>query len=443
MMINVEIMEKVKNGESFLIEGGKKLRGNVRINGAKNAALPIIAGALLAEGSSVIENVPKLLDIYTMIEVISHLGAKVEFAEDGRLFIDPTGLDQYIAPYGLVKKMRASILVMGPLLARLGKAKISLPGGCAIGPRPVDLHLLGFKTLGADVHFDKGYIYAEVEKFRGNYIYLDFPSVGATENIMMAAVLADGETIIENAAREPEVVDLANFLNKMGANIEGAGTDLIKIRGVKSLKGVNNHKVISDRIEAGTFMIAAAITKGDVLLEDINPEFLHAVIVKLRSIGIEVREFENSIHVLGNNGIHAVDIKTMPYPGFPTDMQAQMMSLLSVSDGISIITENIFENRFTHVGELKRMGADIRIEGHSAIVKGVECLSGAEVTAHDLRAGASLIIAGLVSDGTTKVNGVYHIDRGYEGIEKKLNALGAHIKRVNLLEEEEVGYAEG
>ncbi len=443
MMINVEIMEKVKNGESFLIEGGKKLRGNVRINGAKNAALPIIAGALLAEGSSVIENVPKLLDIYTMIEVISHLGAKVEFAEDGRLFIDPTGLDQYIAPYGLVKKMRASILVMGPLLARLGKAKISLPGGCAIGPRPVDLHLLGFKTLGADVHFDKGYIYAEVEKFRGNYIYLDFPSVGATENIMMAAVLAKGETIIENAAREPEVVDLANFLNKMGANIEGAGTDLIKIRGVKSLKGVNNHKVISDRIEAGTFMIAAAITKGDVLLEDINPEFLHAVIVKLRSIGIEVREFENSIHVLGNNGIHAVDIKTMPYPGFPTDMQAQMMSLLSVSDGISIITENIFENRFTHVGELKRMGADIRIEGHSAIVKGVECLSGAEVTAHDLRAGASLIIAGLVSDGTTKVNGVYHIDRGYEGIEKKLNALGAHIKRVNLLEEEEVGYAEG
>ena len=443
MMINVEIMEKVKNGQSFLIEGGKKLRGNVRINGAKNAALPIIAGALLAEGSSVIENVPKLLDIYTMIEVISHLGAKVEFTEDGRLFIDPTGLDQYIAPYGLVKKMRASILVMGPLLARLGKAKISLPGGCAIGPRPVDLHLLGFKTLGADVHFDKGYIYAEVEKFRGNYIYLDFPSVGATENIMMAAVLADGETIIENAAREPEVVDLANFLNKMGANIEGAGTDLIKIRGVKSLKGVNNHKVISDRIEAGTFMIAAAITKGDVLLEDINPEFLHAVIVKLRSIGIEVREFENSIHVLGNNGIHAVDIKTMPYPGFPTDMQAQMMSLLSVSDGISIITENIFENRFTHVGELKRMGADIRIEGHSAIVKGVECLSGAEVTAHDLRAGASLIIAGLVSDGTTKVNGVYHIDRGYEGIEKKLNALGAHIKRVNLLEEEEVGYAEG
>ena len=443
MMINVEIMEKVKNGESFLIEGGKKLRGNVRINGAKNAALPIIAGALLAEGPSVIENVPKLLDIYTMIEVISHLGAKVEFTEDGRLFIDPTGLDQYIAPYGLVKKMRASILVMGPLLARLGKAKISLPGGCAIGPRPVDLHLLGFKTLGADVHFDKGYIYAEVEKFRGNYIYLDFPSVGATENIMMAAVLAKGETIIENAAREPEVVDLANFLNKMGANIEGAGTDLIKIRGVKSLKGVNNHKVISDRIEAGTFMIAAAITKGDVLLEDINPEFLHAVIVKLRSIGIEVREFVSSIHVLGNNGIHAVDIKTMPYPGFPTDMQAQMMSLLSVSDGISIITENIFENRFTHVGELKRMGADIRIEGHSAIVKGVKCLSGAEVTAHDLRAGASLIIAGLVSDGTTKVNGVYHIDRGYEGIEKKLNALGAHIKRVNLLEEEEVGYAEG
>ncbi len=442
MIINVEIMEKVKNGESFLIEGGKKLRGNVRINGAKNAALPIIAGALLAEGPSVIENVPKLLDIYTMIEVISHLGAKVEFTEDGRLFIDPIGFDQYIAPYGLVKKMRASILVMGPLLAKLGRAKISLPGGCAIGPRPVDLHLLGFKTLGADVHFDKGYIYAEVEKFKGNYIYLDFPSVGATENIMMAAVLADGETIIENAAREPEVVDLANFLNKMGANIEGVGTDLIRIKGVKSLKGVNTHKVISDRIEAGTFMIAAAITKGDVLLEDINPEFLHAVIVKLRSIGVEVREFENSIHVLGNNGIHAVDIKTMPYPGFPTDMQAQIMSLLSVADGISIITENIFENRFTHVGELKRMGADIRIEGHSAIVKGVECLSGAEVTAHDLRAGASLIIAGLVSDGITKVNGVYHIDRGYEGIEKKLNALGAYIKRVNLLEDEEVGYAE-
>ncbi len=438
MMVSVEVMERIKNKEVLFIEGGKRLRGRVRINGAKNAALPIIAAALLGDGPSVIENVPKLLDIYTMIEVISHLGAKVEFTDDGRIFIDPANFDQYIAPYELVKKMRASILVMGPLLAKLGRAKISLPGGCAIGPRPVDLHLLGFKTLGADVHFDKGYIYAEVQKFKGSYIYLDFPSVGATENIMTAAVLAEGETVIENAAREPEVVDLGNFLEEMGANIEGVGTDLIRIRGVKKLRGVTSHRVISDRIEAGTFMIAGAITGGDILLEDINPEFLHAVIVKLRAAGVKVEEYENSIHVVGDDHIQAVDIKTMPYPGFPTDMQAQIMSLLSVANGISIVTENIFENRFTHVGELKRMGADIRIEGHSAIVKGVKKLSGAEVTAHDLRAGASLVIAGLVSDGMTKVSGVYHIDRGYEGIERKLNALGASIERVKTMEEEEV-----
>ncbi len=438
MMVNVEIMEKAKNREVFFIEGGKRLRGKVRINGAKNAALPIIAASLLGDTPSIIENVPKLLDIYTMIEVISHLGAKVEFTDEGRLYIDPANFDQYIAPYELVKKMRASILVMGPLLAKLGRAKISLPGGCAIGPRPVDLHLSGFKMLGAEVNFDKGYIYAEVQRFKGNYIYLDLPSVGATENIMTASVLAEGETIIENAAREPEVVDLGNFLQKMGANIEGVGTDLIRIKGVKSLRGVNFHRVIPDRIEAGTFMIAGAITKGDVLLDDINPEFLHAVIVKLRNMGIKVEEYENSIRVIGAENISAVDIKTMPYPGFPTDMQAQMMSLLSVANGISIVTENIFENRFTHVGELKRMGADIRIEGHSAIVKGVEKLSGAEVTAHDLRAGASLVIAGLVSDGLTRVSGVYHIDRGYEGIEKKLNALGASVERVKTMEEEEV-----
>ena len=438
MMITLNTKENLQNKDIFLIEGRKKLKGKVEINGAKNAALPIIAAALLADTPSVLENVPRLLDIYTMIEVISHLGAKIEFIGEKRLFIDPTNFNEYIAPYELVKKMRASILVMGPLLAKLRRAKISLPGGCAIGPRPVDLHLSGFKALGADVHFDKGYIYAEVEKFKGNYIYLDFPSVGATENIMMAAVLAEGETTIENAAREPEVVDLGNFLIKMGANIEGAGTDLVKIRGVKSLRGVNSHKIISDRIEAGTFMVAGAITGGDILLEDINPEFLHSVIVKIRSTGIKVEEYENSIRVVGNGWIQAVDIKTMPYPGFPTDMQAQIMSLLSVANGISIITENIFENRFTHVAELKRMGADIRIEGHSAIVKGVEKLSGTVVTAHDLRAGASLVLAGLAADGITKINGVYHIDRGYEGIEKKLNTLGANIKRTKFKEKEEV-----
>jgi len=438
MRPKVKIMEKIRNGELFVIEGGKRLKGKVKINGAKNAALPIIAAALLADSPSVIENVPKLLDIYTMIEVISHLGAKVEFSDDGKLSINPINFDQYIAPYELVKKMRASILVMGPLLAKLGKAKISLPGGCAIGPRPVDLHLSGFKILGADVNFDKGYIYAEVNRFKGNYIYLDFPSVGATENIMMAASLAEGETIIENAAREPEVVDLGDFLKKMGADIDGVGSDLIRIKGVKNLNGVSSHKVISDRIEAGTFMIAGAITKGDIVLEDINPEFLHAVIVKLKNMGLKVYEYKDSVRVMNGEYIQGVDIKTMPYPGFPTDMQAQMMSLLSVSNGISIVTENIFENRFTHVGELKRMGADIRIEGHSAIIKGVERLSGAEVTAHDLRAGASLIIAGLASDGITRVNGVYHIDRGYENIEEKLNALGASIKRVKTMEEKEV-----
>jgi UDP-N-acetylglucosamine 1-carboxyvinyltransferase len=413
----------------FLITGGKRLEGSVEISGAKNSALSIMAATLLTKDVCILRNIPHLTDVDTMIAVIRKLGIKVEWKEDNTLYIDSDYFNNYEAPYELVKKMRASILVMGPLLARLHKAKISLPGGCAIGARPVDFHIKGFETLGAQVEVDKGYIKAEVNKLRGGDIYLDFPSLGATENIMMAASLAEGVTKIENAAKDPEVVELGNFLIKMGAKIEGLGTDLIKINGVKKLNGVD-YNIIPDRIEAGTYMIAAAITSGDILIEKIDPLLIKPLIVKLEEAGVKIKQEKDFIEVIGSNSINAVDIKTLPYPGFPTDIQPQFMALNCVANGTSVITETVFENRFAHTGDLIRMGADIKVEGRSAIIKGVKKLSAAPVMASDLRGGAALILAGLVADGTTELSRIYHLDRGYVNLEKKLTDLGADIHRV-------------
>jgi UDP-N-acetylglucosamine 1-carboxyvinyltransferase len=417
------------DSEKFLITGGKRLEGSVEISGAKNSALSIMAATLLTKDVCILRNIPHLTDVDTMIAVIRKLGIKVEWKEDNTLYIDSDYFNNYEAPYELVKKMRASILVMGPLLARLHKAKISLPGGCAIGARPVDFHIKGFETLGAQVEVDKGYIKAEVNKLRGGDIYLDFPSLGATENIMMAASLAEGVTKIENAAKDPEVVELGNFLIKMGAKIEGLGTDLIKINGVKKLNGVD-YNIIPDRIEAGTYMIAAAITSGDILIEKIDPLLIKPLIVKLEEAGVKIKQEKDFIEVIGSNSINAVDIKTLPYPGFPTDIQPQFMALNCVANGTSVITETVFENRFAHTGDLIRMGADIKVEGRSAIIKGVKKLSAAPVMASDLRGGAALILAGLVADGTTELSRIYHLDRGYVNLEKKLTDLGADIHRV-------------
>jgi len=417
------------DSEKFIITGGKRLEGSVEISGAKNSALSIMAATLLTKDVCILRNIPHLTDVDTMIAVIRKLGIKVEWKEDNTLYIDSDYFNNYEAPYELVKKMRASILVMGPLLARLHKAKISLPGGCAIGARPVDFHIKGFETLGAQVEVEKGYIKAEVNKLKGGDIYLDFPSLGATENIMMAASLAEGVTKIENAAKDPEVVELGNFLIKMGAKIEGLGTDLIKINGVKKLNGVD-YNIIPDRIEAGTYMIAAAITSGDILIEKIDPLLIKPLIVKLEEAGVKIKQEKDLIEVIGPNSINAVDIKTLPYPGFPTDIQPQFMALSCVAKGTSVITETVFENRFAHTGDLIRMGADIKVEGHSAIIKGVKKLSAAPVMASDLRGGAALILAGLVADGTTELSRIYHLDRGYVNLEKKLTALGADIHRV-------------
>jgi UDP-N-acetylglucosamine 1-carboxyvinyltransferase len=417
------------DSEKFIITGGKRLEGSVEISGAKNSALSIMAATLLTKDVCILRNIPHLTDVDTMIAVIRKLGIKVEWKEDNTLYIDSDYFNNYEAPYELVKKMRASILVMGPLLARLHKAKISLPGGCAIGARPVDFHIKGFETLGAQVEVEKGYIKAEVNKLKGGDIYLDFPSLGATENIMMAASLAEGVTKIENAAKDPEVVELGNFLIKMGAKIEGLGTDLIKINGVKKLNGVD-YNIIPDRIEAGTYMIAAAITSGEILIEKIDPLLIKPLIVKLEEAGVKIKQEKDFIQVIGPNSINAVDIKTLPYPGFPTDIQPQFMALSCVAKGTSVITETVFENRFAHTGDLIRMGADIKVEGRSAIIKGVKKLSAAPVMASDLRGGAALILAGLVADGTTELSRIYHLDRGYVNLEKKLTALGADIHRV-------------
>jgi len=413
-----------------MVEKSPPLKGNVRISGAKNAALPILAASLLGTEDIILEDVPKLKDVEIMCEVLTSLGSKVNYLDEGVIRINSAGINNYETSYELMSKMRASFLVMGPLLTRMGKTKNSMPGGCAIGTRPIDLHLKGFKALGATIDIDHGNIGAYTEKLVGDKIYLDFPSVGATENIMMAATMAEGETIIDNAAMEPEIVDLSNFLNKLGADIKGAGTSTIRIKGVKKLGGAR-HSIIPDRIEAGTFMVAAAITGGDVVIENVINSHVKPIIAKLKEAGCTVEEGIDSIRVIGNSELKAIDIKTLPYPGFPTDMQAQFMALMTILKGTSVVIETVFENRFMHVDELKKMGADIKIDDRSAIINGIKQLKGAVVKASDLRAGAALVLAGLVADGITEIENVYHIDRGYDGIEAKFTGLGAVIYRKN------------
>ncbi|EUJ18167.1 UDP-N-acetylglucosamine 1-carboxyvinyltransferase [Listeria aquatica] len=416
--------------EKIIVRGGKQLNGSVKIEGAKNAVLPVIAATLLAsKGTSVLSNVPRLSDVYTINEVLKYLQADVHFKDD-IVTVDATGEISSDAPFEYVRKMRASIVVMGPLLARTGKARVALPGGCAIGSRPVDLHLKGFEAMGATVKIENGYIEATAEKLQGAKIYLDFPSVGATQNIMMAATLAEGTTVIENVAREPEIVDLANFLNQMGARVIGAGTEVIRIEGVKELTATE-HSIIPDRIEAGTFMIAAAITKGNVLVEDAVPEHISSLIAKLEEMGVQIIEEANGLRVIGPDKLKPVDVKTMPHPGFPTDMQSQMMVIQMLSEGTSVMTETVFENRFMHVEEMRRMNADMKIEGNSVIINGPAKLQGAEVAATDLRAAAALILAGLEADGYTQVTELKYLDRGYTDFHLKLRALGADIERVD------------
>lgn len=411
----------------FILDGGKRLTGTVKIDSAKNAVLPVLAAALLTKSQCVIEDAPELDDVKVMREVLTSLGSKVEH-KGVNISINSENIHSFEAPYELMRKMRASFLVMGPLLARKGKARISMPGGCAIGSRPIDLHLKGFAALGAKIDVGHGFVEASCDKLVGASIYLDFPSVGATENIMMAAALAQGQTVIGNCAKEPEIIDLANFLNSMGARIRGAGTDVIKIDGVNDLNGIS-YKVIPDRIETGTFLVAGAITGGDILLENALPEHLKPVIAKLSECGATVTEEPEGIRVVGGGRPNATDIKTMPYPGFPTDMQAQMAAFLTLSEGTSMVIESVFENRFMHVEELRRMGAKIKIDGRIAVIEGVEKLSGAPVKATDLRAGAALILAGLAAEGTTRVMNIFHVERGYVNIAEKLRKIGADIKR--------------
>ena len=414
--------------DKIIIQGGRALKGEVRISGAKNAALPILISSLLTDGWNTYSNVPNLKDIQSTKLLLSSLGASIE-SDGDRIKINGGGMCNYEASYELVRKMRASILVLGPLLARLKKARVSLPGGCAIGARPINLHLKGLARLGAVIELKHGYVEASADHLKGNEIYLDISTVTGTENLMMAAVLAKGVTVLRNAAREPEVVALADVLVKMGAKITGAGTSVVTIQGVSSLKPVSV-SIIPDRIEAGTFMVSAALAKGDVTVLNCEPSHLEAVIHKLKLSGAHVTVKDKSVRVQGPDDITSVDVKTLPYPGFPTDMQAQFMVLMSIAKGFSIISETIFENRFIHVSELKRMGADIKISGNTAMITGVPSLSGAPVMATDLRASASLILAGLVATGTSEINRVYHLDRGYEAIEKKFAGLGAAIKRV-------------
>ena len=416
--------------EKLIISGGNKLSGTVKISGAKNAVLPIIAASLLSTTQARLEEIPDLEDVRTMTEVLEHLGVAVSTDEPGTLLVDSFNITSCEVPYELTRKMRASFTVLGPLLARKGQARISLPGGCAIGTRPIDLHLKGFEALGAEIVLGHGYIEARApEGLNGARIYLDFPSVGATENIMMAASLAKGQTILENPAEEPEIVDLANYLNSMGAKIRGAGTNIIRIEGVKELKG-SSYAVIPDRIEAGTYMVAAAITGGDVWIENALTEHLKPVVAKLKEAGVYIEEKIDGVRVRGTGTLKAVDVKTLPYPGFPTDMQAQFMALMTVATGTSVVTETVFENRFMHVDELKRMGANIKIEGRSAVVEGVDNLAGCQVKATDLRAGAALVLAGLIAQGETEIGCIHHIDRGYDSIVEKLRGLGAKIERV-------------
>ncbi|MFS0561674.1 UDP-N-acetylglucosamine 1-carboxyvinyltransferase [Terribacillus sp. 179-K 1B1 HS] len=417
--------------EKIIVRGGRQLKGSVKVEGAKNAVLPVIAASIVAsKGKSVIHNVPALADVFTINEVLRSMGAEVAF-DNGAITVDATKEMTTEAPFEYVRKMRASVLVLGPLLARFGHAKVALPGGCAIGSRPIDQHLKGFEAMGASVQVGNGFVELRTEgRLQGAKIYLDVPSVGATENIITAAALAEGTTILENCAKEPEIVDLANYLNKMGAKIVGAGTETIRIEGVEELTGAE-HTMIADRIEAGTFMVAAAITQGDVLIEGIEIEHVRAVVSKMEEMGVIIKEEANGIRVIGPGKLTATDVKTLPHPGFPTDMQSQMMALMLCAEGTSIITETVFENRFMHVEEFRRMNAKIKIEGRSVIMEGPTDLQGAEVAATDLRAGAALILAGLIADGYTRVTELKHLDRGYVNFHGKLEALGADIERVN------------
>ena len=419
--------------DKIIINGGRVLKGNVRVEGAKNAVLPILAAALLAsEGPNIIRDVPNLSDVDTISEVLKSLNAEVNYSPSiDEIIIDSSETLSSEAQFEYVRKMRASILVMGPLLARNGFARVALPGGCAIGSRPIDQHLKGFEAMGAEITFGHGHVEAKAENgLKGAKIYLDFPSVGATENIMTAAALAKGTTIIENAAKEPEIVDLANFINEMGGKVVGAGTDSIRIEGVKKLSGTTHH-IIPDRIETGTFMVAAAITGGDVIIENAVPEHNAALISKLGEMGVVITELDEGVRVTAKLPLKSVDLKTMPHPGFPTDMQSQMMALMLTSTGTGVLTETVFENRFMHVEEFRRMNAAIKIEGRSVILSGPSKLQGAEVAATDLRAAAALILAGLVAEGVTRVTELSHLDRGYVNFHGKLAALGADIVRVS------------
>jgi len=414
--------------DKILIQGGRKLQGSVQISGAKNAALPILAAALLCDGNNTFTNVPDLKDIQSTLALLTHLGVRCRM-EDHTAHVDAGGLNNHEAPYDLVRKMRASILVLGPLVARLKKARVSLPGGCAIGARPINLHLRGLSQLGARIELNHGYVEASCRQLRAADIYFDVVTVTGTENIMMAAVLARGTTVLRNAACEPEVKALADVLNQMGARIKGAGTPEMVIEGVESLHPVAA-RIIPDRIETGTFMTAAALTRGDITIQGADAEHMEAVMHKLRLSGARIDAQDGAIRVQGGDAVGSVDIKTLPFPGFPTDMQAQFMVLMTVARGSCLISETIFENRFIHVSELRRMGADITISGNAALVKGVPRLSGAPVMASDLRASACLVLAGLIAENTTEVNRVYHLDRGYESLESKFQNLGAAIRRV-------------
>jgi UDP-N-acetylglucosamine 1-carboxyvinyltransferase len=421
--------------KGIVIEGGERLVGEVRVSGSKNAALPALAAALLVEGACTFTNCPRLRDVDTFQALLENLGARLRWKGAGELEVDTSGIKGVIAPYDLVKTMRASILILGPLLARMGEAEVSLPGGCAIGARPVDLHLKGLEQLGAQIELEHGYIKARAKRLTGTQIYLDIPTVTGTENLMMAAALAEGTTVIENAACEPEVKDLSQILLAMGAEIEGAGSSVLTIRGVAHLRPIN-YAIMPDRIEAGTLMVAAGLTRGNVLIKGCRLEHMEAVVGKLREVGIEISPLqEGEVRVVGDSRVRSADIKTLPYPGFPTDMQAQFMALMTVANGISAISETIFENRFMHVSELKRMAADIRVQGSTAIVSGVPRLSGAPVMATDLRASASLVLAGLAAEGQTIIARAYHLERGYDDLVGKLGALGAIVREVDLDED--------
>ncbi|WP_031514280.1 UDP-N-acetylglucosamine 1-carboxyvinyltransferase [Desulfofalx alkaliphila] len=416
----------------IVVSGGRSLKGKVKISGAKNASLAIMCAALMADKPVVLDNIPYISDVKIMIEIIGTMGAEIRWLDSDVLYIKPPETISQDAPYEKVKKLRASNLLLGPLLAKYGRASVALPGGCNIGVRPMDLHFKGLAGMGAEIRLERGFVIGTADRLTGARVYLDFPSVGATENIMMAACLAEGQTIIENVAKEPEIVDLANFLNAMGAKVRGAGTDVIKIEGKSELNQCQRYSVIPDRIEAGTYMVAAAATRGDVLLENVIPKHLEPLIAKLREAKVEIEESEDSLRVKAAGPLAPVDIKTLPYPGFPTDMQSQMMVLLTTVPGTSVIVENIFENRFQVADELKRLGAKIKVEGRMAVIEGVPELQGAHVKATDLRAGAALLIAGLMARGETHISNPQYILRGYQDFESKLNSLGACVKSVTL-----------